>query len=788
MFVSWGQVRRLQADLRPGRVAAIAAARGRQDVSDQPFTRHELVQARKGRDTAAGADGITYSMLAQVGPAGDEAGPTRHSWREGRLPVAWKTADIQPIPKPREPTKPRPISLMSYTAKTAERMILTRLQWRLGPLHPHVFGFTRGVGTSDSIMALLSLVDNRPAVAVFLDLEKAFELGSAHAILAALVRKGIQGRLISWTEDYLQHRRARVRFQGLRSAHRELENGTPQGGILSPSLFNMLMDQLVSLPFREGTALLSYADDLVLVVIGPGNKVARAQQALDLVSEKCRELWLKVSAEKSRAMMFKAAPPDAQLFIRDVRLAWTPAYQYLGVWLDKGLSFIKQATYLKERTQARLNVMRAMTKTRAGATFPVLRLFYVQTVRALIDYSAPVLIALSPTQQRRIEVVQNKAMRTMLGAPGWASSSVMQSETRLVPLASRVQQIVACRVAKVLHQDRESVARAALCRVLPQRRDLFTGKTWLLKVAEAASPLPHLDHLRREGPDRPAATYVAPPPWQPPTAEIIIRELPASKARCTQGELLQHALMVVAQANAGSCAVYYTDGSVDPERGATGAAVVTGRETLSWRTLDHCSTLQTKLLVIKHALEHALQHRKGPVVLHTDSRSSLQVLQQWRPPADNVRLVTTILGLTHSIAAQGRHVKLNWVPSHVGLRGNEAADAAVSAATSMPAITSNVLPSLQQVKVQARRAAAGSAEDLHRQAERHSWQGAWYARATEHRPLHPRRELDRADQVTLHRLRLGYRTLQEMRNGFAGRRCEHCEAVAHRPLVHYLVY
>ncbi|XP_050714974.1 uncharacterized protein LOC126997803 [Eriocheir sinensis] len=236
MFVSRGssvqlpaQVRRLQADLRPGRVAAVTAARGRQDVSDQPFTRHELVQARKGRDTAAGADGITYSLLAQVGPAGDEAvlALINHSWREGRLPVAWKKADIQPIPKPREPTKPRPISLMSCTDKTAERMILTRLQWRLGPLHPHVFGFTRGVGTSDSIMALLSLVDNRPAVAVFLDLEKAFELASAHAILVALVRKGIQGRLISWIEDYLQHRRARVRFQGLRSAYRELENDTP---------------------------------------------------------------------------------------------------------------------------------------------------------------------------------------------------------------------------------------------------------------------------------------------------------------------------------------------------------------------------------------------------------------------------------------------------------------------------------------------------------------------------------------------------------------------------------
>ena len=107
------------------------------------------------------------------------------------------------------------------------------------------------VGNSDSVMTLLNLIDNCPAVAVFLDLEKAFELASADAILTALVRKGIRGRLLAWTEDYLRRRRARVRFQGHYSASRELENGTPQGGILSPSLINLLMEQLVSLPLTR---------------------------------------------------------------------------------------------------------------------------------------------------------------------------------------------------------------------------------------------------------------------------------------------------------------------------------------------------------------------------------------------------------------------------------------------------------------------------------------------------------------------------------------------------------
>ena len=99
-----------------------------------------------------------------------------------------------------------------------------------------------------------------------------------------------------------------------------------------------------------------------------------------------------------------------------------------------------------------------MTRTHAGATSSVLCFLYVQAVRVLVDYSAPVLVALCPTQQKRIEVIQNQAMRTVLGAPRWTSGCVMQAETRLVPLAARIQQIVAYRAAKVLHQDRELVA------------------------------------------------------------------------------------------------------------------------------------------------------------------------------------------------------------------------------------------------------------------------------------------------------------------------------------------
>ena len=138
--------------------------------------------------------------------------------------------------------------------------------------------------------------------------------------------------------------------------------------------------------------------------------------------------------------------------------------------------------------------------------------------------------------------------------------------------------------------------------------------------------------------------------------------------------------------------MYFTDGSVDPENGTMSAAAVTGGTQLSWRTSDHCSSLQTELVAILHALEHAQRRPEVMVVVHIDSRAALQVLQQPHP-SDNVRLITSILGSLQSLVTQGRRAKLHWIPSHVGIRGNEAADETAKRAAAGPTITKHVPPS-----------------------------------------------------------------------------------------------
>ncbi|KAG0730042.1 hypothetical protein GWK47_029102 [Chionoecetes opilio] len=203
---------------------------GEPDVAAHLFTRQELSSARKkGRDTAAGTDGVTYSMLAHPGPAGTPRASTLNaSWLAGHLPPAWKEADIQPIPKPRDPTKLGLSPSSAARLKQTERMVLSRLQWRVGALHPHVFGFTRGVGTADSLLTLLTQANNCPTVTVFLDLEKNVRAGQSSRFSRHPREKG-SGEDCSPARGLPPAPSGQVKFQGLKSRPQgKWENGRPR--------------------------------------------------------------------------------------------------------------------------------------------------------------------------------------------------------------------------------------------------------------------------------------------------------------------------------------------------------------------------------------------------------------------------------------------------------------------------------------------------------------------------------------------------------------------------------
>ena len=157
------------------------------------------------------------------------------SLSEGRLPSCWKLATIVPIPKKNNSF--RPISLLPVIEKIMEKIILNRLRWSINPPNHRATGFKHGSGARDAISVLLhdistSRTRKRRSAAVFLDLQKTFELVNKDVILVELITAGLKGKLLAGTSDFLTDRRAKVRFQNCYS-NTQRENKTtptPRGG------------------------------------------------------------------------------------------------------------------------------------------------------------------------------------------------------------------------------------------------------------------------------------------------------------------------------------------------------------------------------------------------------------------------------------------------------------------------------------------------------------------------------------------------------------------------------
>ncbi|XP_064083918.1 uncharacterized protein LOC135199693 [Macrobrachium nipponense] len=201
--------RERQVALDPGRWRVINTACNIPDDTDTPFTLKELGKAlQKGTDTAPGADMITYSMLKNMGTAAKTVHLhiINRTYTESSRPTQWNQQNTQPIPKPKEPNSYRPISLISCTEKTAERMVLNRLLWKTGPLHHRLYAYKEGICTQECLADVMSTINERKAIVVFLDLEKAYELASAAAILEALADKAVKGNLLAWAKGYMQNR------------------------------------------------------------------------------------------------------------------------------------------------------------------------------------------------------------------------------------------------------------------------------------------------------------------------------------------------------------------------------------------------------------------------------------------------------------------------------------------------------------------------------------------------------------------------------------------------------
>jgi hypothetical protein len=178
---------------------------------------------------------------------------------------------------------------------------------------------------------------------VFLDIEGAFNNTSYDSMCMALARHGVDHTIVRRVKATLEGRQA-IATLGSLSRSVEVSRGCPQGGVLSPLLWCLVVDELLARLSGGGVYAQGYADDICLLVIGKFlNTVSGLiQWALGTVEEWCGELGLSVNPDKTGLVVFtrkRKLPGFFQLCLFGRVLQCSRSVKYLGVILDSRLTW-----------------------------------------------------------------------------------------------------------------------------------------------------------------------------------------------------------------------------------------------------------------------------------------------------------------------------------------------------------------------------------------------------------------------------------------------------------------
>ena len=246
---------------------------------------YKRVKANKG---ASGVDGMTIDeALSWLKENGDEL---LEKIRNGK----YKPSPVRRVEIPKDDGGVRKLGIPTVI----DRIIQQAIAQVLIPIYEPKFsdgsyGYRLDRSAKDAILKVKEYADEGYKYAVCLDLSKYFDTLN-HELLMNMLRKDIKDKmLIELIKRYLK---SGVMENGIVMRTNE---GSPQGGNLSPLLANIYLDKFDKEFEGRGVKVIRYADDIILLA----KSIRAAERLLGTSTEYLeKKLKLKVNTEKSRAV------------------------------------------------------------------------------------------------------------------------------------------------------------------------------------------------------------------------------------------------------------------------------------------------------------------------------------------------------------------------------------------------------------------------------------------------------------------------------------------------------
>ena len=333
--------------------------------SFQPISEDEVVKIVKSiKSKSSGIDGINISTILLFLPRISSllTHIINESFELNKFPERWKKALITPIPKcevPLQESDFRPISLLPTFSKILEKaaniqIVAYLLKYDL--LDPYQSAYKKNHSTFTALLKITddildSIDDSNITLLIFLDFSKAFDTVNHRILIEKLKILGFQNDSCEWINSYLSHRYQKVVVGEEESDWIHIENGVPQGSILGPLLFTILVSDM-RWHIWDGSYH-QYADDTDLLletsVDDVNETIAKANNVLQKINTYCKDNFLNLNAGKTKFMFIGSRPAIKKLdsiVLNDLEIDGTilervKVAKNLGITFDESLTWIK---------------------------------------------------------------------------------------------------------------------------------------------------------------------------------------------------------------------------------------------------------------------------------------------------------------------------------------------------------------------------------------------------------------------------------------------------------------
>ena len=336
-------------------------------------------------------------------------------------PNVWKSAEIRPLKKVKNPETPkdyRPISLLHHLGKLGESVILQRLKMKIeAKLRKNQFAYQQSLSTTDALTSIihdwcveLDSLNTSHVTAVLIDMSKAFDKMDPNKLLIKLKSLGTNDGLLNLINDFLTDRECCVKM-GEKSEYKPITMGAPQGTRLGPWLWLAYIDDLTA-DFK----MVKYADDVTLYA--PFKKTSRSTQdfqtSLDNISSWAETNNMIINAQKTQQIQVTLSEPkyETVLQMNGVIVNTTDTVKLLGITIDQRLTFSEHVDNLCEAMETRLYGMRSLK--RLGLNKTGLVRYYTTNIRTALTYACQAWTPLlSDILTNKIIQVERKALRVI---------------------------------------------------------------------------------------------------------------------------------------------------------------------------------------------------------------------------------------------------------------------------------------------------------------------------------------------------------------------------------------